>query len=267
MALDEEVARLPGNREHSKLVGLDRPLDLMDLGELSSAEAERGGVGHRLGRDRPLRLPKAHLLRLEALILSAVAEGDVMLQAVWPPERIVRSDRIRIRPQRRWNGKAFALALDARSARRANALLALARHPGPLAARAGLLCGPAPAAAQRSRAPNDGCSFQSCPLRARPAHGLIRSAPSGRIQTQCCLPPRGQSRRSIPHRLAAGGSSKTGDGPLGRCLFALLTPGWASSAAKVVGAVADIEVGPAVGADEEIVPPAAAAVSSGCSPR
>ena len=67
---------------------------------------------------------------LEALILSAVAEGDVMLQAVWPPERIVRSDRIRIRPQRRWNGKAFALALDALSARRANALWALARQFG-----------------------------------------------------------------------------------------------------------------------------------------
>ena len=74
-ALDEEVARLPEGGGHSKLVGLDRPLDLMDLrmGELSSAEAERGGVGHRLGRDRPLRLPKAHLLCLEALILSAVA--------------------------------------------------------------------------------------------------------------------------------------------------------------------------------------------------
>ena len=40
------------------------------------------------------------------------------------------------------------------------------------------------------------------------------------------------------------------------------TPGWASSAAKVVGAVAGIEVDPAVGADEEIVPPEAAAVTS-----
>ena len=53
-----------------------------------------------------------------------------MLQAVWPPERIARSDRIRIRPQRRWNGKACALALDALSARRANAVLTLARQFG-----------------------------------------------------------------------------------------------------------------------------------------
>ena len=38
------------------------------------------------------------------------------------------------------------------------------------------------------------------PLRARPALGLTRLAPSGQIQTQCCPPPRGQSRRSANWR-------------------------------------------------------------------
>ena len=46
-----------------------------------------------------------------------------------------------------------------------------------------------------------------------------------------------------------------------------VTPGWASSSTKVVGAVADVEVKPAVGAEEDVGSPAAAAVSSSGSPR